>query len=68
VLFCGIGTDYVRAVPCHAVPCCVQVAASVEDQLAAARASIEALSAQRQQQEQTVDKLQDAFRQMLTIR
>lgn len=32
-----------RAVACHAVPCCVQVVASVKDQLAAARASTEAL-------------------------
>jgi hypothetical protein len=55
---------------CYAVLClrCTQVAASVEDQLAAARASIIALNIERQQRERDIDKLQDAFRQMLTIR
>lgn len=47
---------------------CTQVAASVEDQLVAARTSIEALHVEREQRERDVDKLQDAFRQMLTIR
>lgn len=64
-----------HATSCHvmpcAVPCCVsqqQVAARVEDQLAAARASIAALDMERQQRERDADQLQDAFRQMLTIR
>lgn len=48
--------------------CAVQVAASVEDQLAAARASIDRINAEREQQERDVDKLQDAFRQMLAFR
>lgn len=47
---------------------CLQVAASVEDQLAAARASIDALNAEREQRERDVDTLQDKFRQMLIIR
>jgi hypothetical protein len=46
----------------------LQVAASVEDQLAAARASISSLNAQREQREHDVDTLQDRFRQMLIIR
>jgi cell division protein FtsB len=50
--------------PCYTT----QVAASVEDQLAAARASIADLNAQREQRERDVDTLQDKFRQMLIIR
>lgn len=46
----------------------LQVAASVEDQLAAARANIASLTAQREQRERDVDTLQDKFRQMLIIR
>jgi len=48
--------------------CVCQVAASVEDQIAAVRGSIAALTATREARERDVDALQEAFRKMLTIR
>lgn len=52
---------------CYAVLCC-QVAASVEAQLAAARANLAALTAERTKKEQEAATLQAKYNELLAIR